>query len=133
MSFNATFKFDGAPHEGLQVISCAYGFAQTRDDKGRPNSTVYCSNIALRLTPTEDSALESWMLDEFERRNGSVLFTRTDSPATFKELVFEKAYCRHYEGRFNATGKSKLPSLFAEVFLSAQVMIENGVRYENVW
>ena len=65
MSFSAIFNFTSAPAGGLQVIQCRYGFGQTRDDVGRPNSIVYGSNIALRLTPTPDSELERWMINDF--------------------------------------------------------------------
>lgn len=133
MSFNATFKFTGGPAEGMQVISSLYGFGQPRDAVGRPSGTVQCSNIALRLIPAEDNELESWMLNDYEQRDGSIVYTRTDSLATFKELVFEKAYCRAYEGSFNATGKTKNTSLITEVYLTAKVVVTNGIRYENNW
>ena len=62
-----------------------------------------------------------------------MIFTRTDPEGIFKELVFEQAYCRHFYSSFDGTGRTKMPSLFTDVFLSPKRVFVEGCTHENNW
>jgi Hemolysin coregulated protein Hcp (TssD) len=128
MSFSAIFKFDGGKPEGQEVVSCFQAFTQTTDDKGRPSSGVYGGGLVVQIVSTNDTKLSEYMLDPFQRFNGSVTFLRTDAEAVFKEIIFEDAYCVQYTDSLPNQNTSTMM-----VTLSARTISVNGVKFANNW
>lgn len=131
MSFYAVFTFDGGRAEGYEVIAAKVAFAQTVDDKGRPNSTVNGSYIVVRLQQTEEVSIVEWMLNPFERRNGKIQFFRNDQASVMKEISFVNGYCMDYTEQMILSQKQA--SLATTIYISPESTTVNGATHTNVW
>ena len=77
---------------------------------------------------TADTSLSDWMFNNFERRDGSIVFLKRDTDATSKELNFTEGYMVKYQEGFDATGQNPMSESFT---ISAKTIgIGNG-EHEN--
>lgn len=127
MSFKAILKVGGNEYN---VLNCAYEMYQETDDTGRPSSVTRGGKITFTVESTADTSLSDWMFNNFERRDGSVVFLKRDTEATSKELKFEEAYMVRYSESFDASGSNPMAESF--VISAMKIGIGNG-EHENQW
>ena len=127
MSFKAKLKVGGNEYN---VLSCYYKLHQETDATGRPSSITRGGKIKMIVESTADTSLSDWMFNNFERRDGSIVFLKRDTDATSKELKFTEAYMIKYQEGFDSTGKNPMNESFT---ISAKTIgIGNG-EHENDW
>ncbi len=127
MSFKAKLKVGG--HE-YNVLSCSYELHQETDATGRPSSITRGGKIRLTVESTADTSLSDWMFNNFERRDGSIVFLKRDTEATAKELKFSEGYMVKYLENFDSTGKNPMSESF--IISAKSVAMGNG-EHVNDW
>lgn len=127
MSFHAKLKVGGKEYN---VLNCNYQLNQETDPTGRPSSITRGGKIKLTVESTADTTLSDWMFNNFERKDGSIVFLKRDTDATSKELKFEEGYLVNYMENFDSTGKNPMVE---SITISARVIgIGNG-EHINEW
>ena len=127
MSFKAKLKVAG---KDVNVLNCHYAMKQETDATGRPSSITRGGKITLTVESTGDTTFFEWMCNNFERKDGSIVFVKRDTDATLKELKFKEAYMVNYDENFDATGENPITEKFT---LSAkEIGLGNG-EHKNEW
>src|ERR1700693_5649314 len=127
MSFKATLKVAG---KTLNVLACNYALFQETDATGRPSSVTPGGKITLTIESTGDTSHFEWMCNNFERKDGSIVFLKRDTDATLKELKFKEAYMVNYDEHFDSTGDNPV----TETFTLSCKEIELGTgKHVNEW
>ncbi len=127
MSFKAILKVGGKEYN---VLTSNYELHQETDATGRPSSITRGGKIYLGVESTADTSLSDWMFNNFERRDGSIVFLKRDTEATSKELKFTEGYMVKYRENFDATGKNPMAETFV---ISARVIAMGAGEHENDW
>ncbi len=127
MAFKAKLKVGGNEYN---VLNCSYELHQETDATGRPSSVTRGGEIRVEVESTSDTALSDWMFNNFERKDGSVVFLKRDTDATSKELKFTEGYMVQYRENFDSTGQNPMSESFT---ISAKTIgIGNG-EHVNEW
>ncbi|PKA97580.1 hypothetical protein B0O79_1246 [Flavobacteriaceae bacterium MAR_2009_75] len=127
MAFKAKLKVNG---EEYNVLNCSYELHQETDVTGRPSSITRGGRINCEIESTSDTAISDWMFNNFERRDGSIVFLKRDTDATSKELKFTEGYLVKYREHFDSTGENPMSESFT---ISAKsIAIGNG-EHVNEW
>ncbi|HEX4852074.1 MAG TPA: type VI secretion system tube protein TssD [Puia sp.] len=126
-SFAAKFKLDG---NEFSVLSCSYAFGQGVDAKGQPTTEVQGGNISLQIAASDDSSIIGWMIDPNGKKNGSIVFQRSDQDSTLKEVKFEEGYCVGYSETFNAN--STMPMTIS-LNITAKKISVGDASLEKKW
>jgi len=127
MSFKAKLNVGGKEYN---VLNCSYGLHQETDATGRPSSVTRGGKITLTVESTSDTSLSDWMFNNFERKDGSVIFLKRDTDATAKELKFTEAYMVNYGEEFDHSGTRPMAETLT---ISAKsIGIGNG-EHINEW
>ncbi|WP_299242755.1 type VI secretion system tube protein TssD [uncultured Aquimarina sp.] len=127
MSFKAKLKVGGKEYN---VLNCNYGLSQETDATGRPSSVTRGGMITIEVESTADTSLSDWMFNNFEMRDGSIVFLKRDTDAKAKELNFTNAYAVKYIENFDSTGKNPMTE---KITLSArEIGVGNG-SHTNEW
>ena len=127
MSFKARLKVGGSE---VNVLGCSYALKQETDATGRPSSITRGGKVTLTVESTGDTSFFEWMCNNFERKDGSVVFIKRDTDATLKELTFKEAYLVDYRENFDSTGENPITETFT---LSAkEISVGNGT-HQNEW
>jgi hypothetical protein len=127
MSFKAKLEVGGKKYN---VLHCSYDLNQEVDATGRPSSITRGGRIRLTVESTADPFVFEWMVNNFERKDGSITFVKRDTDAKLKELRFTEAYCVKYEEDFESRDNNPLRETFT---LSAkEITVGNGV-HSNEW
>ncbi len=127
MSFKVKMKVGG---KEVNVLSCTYALKQETDATGRPSSITRGGKITMTVESTGDTTFFEWMCNNFERKDGSVVFVKRDNNATLKELNFKEAYLVDYRETFDATGDNPVAETFT---LSAKEISMGTGSYINEW
>ena len=127
MAFKAKLKVAGNEYN---VLSCSYELYQETDATGRPSSVTRGGKIKLTVESTSDTSLSDWMFNNFERRDGSIVFLKRDTDATSKELKFTEGYMVQYLENFDAAGNNPMTESF--IISARSIAIGNG-EHENEW
>ncbi|MCF6349780.1 MAG: phage tail protein [Flavobacteriaceae bacterium] len=127
MSFKSKLKVGGKEYN---VLSCNYELHQETDATGRPSSITRGGKIYISVESTADTTLSDWMFNNFERRDGSIVFLKRDTDATSKELKFTEGYMVKYRENFDATGKNPMAETFV---ISARTIAMGAGQHENDW
>ena len=127
MSFKARLKVAGKEHN---ILHCSYDLNQEVDATGRPSSVTRGGRIYLTVESSGETGFFEWMTNNFERKDGSVVFVKRDTDATLKELKFEEGYLIKYKESFDATGQSPLTETFV---ISAKKISLGSGEHENEW
>jgi hypothetical protein len=127
MSFKSKLKVAG---KEVNVLACNYALKQETDATGRPSSITRGGKITLTVESTGDTSFFEWMTNNFERKDGSIVFIKRDTNATLKELQFKEAYLVDYKENFDSTGDSPITETFT---LSAQTIELGSGKHENEW
>lgn len=127
MSFKLKLKVAG---KELNVLDMTYQLKQETDATGRPSSITRGGMISMTIESTSDASLFEWMCNNFERKDGSIVFVKRDGDATLKELSFKEAYMVQYRENFNAVGDNPVTETFT---ISAREISMGNAKFENEW
>lgn len=127
MAFKAKLNVGGNEYN---VLNCSYELRQETDATGRPSSVTRGGTIELTTESTSDTVFSDWMFNNFERKDGSIVFLKRDTDATSKELKFTEGYMVKYRENFDSTGENPMSESFT---ISAKTIgIGNG-EHVNEW
>ncbi|WP_149274983.1 type VI secretion system tube protein TssD [Pareuzebyella sediminis] len=127
MAFKAKLKVGGNEYN---VLNCSYELHQETDATGRPSSVTRGGTVHITTESTSDTVFSDWMFNNFERKDGSIVFLKRDTDATSKELKFTEAYMIKYRENFDSTGDNPMSESFT---ISAKTIgIGNG-EHVNEW
>lgn len=127
MSFKAKLKVAG---KELNVLGCHYAMKQETDATGRPSSITRGGKITLTVESNGETTFFEWMCNNFERKDGSIVFIKRDTDATLKELTFKEAYLVDYKENFDSTGETPIVETFT---LSAKEIAVGNGTHVNEW
>lgn len=127
MAFKAKLKVGGNEYN---VLNCSYELRQETDATGRPSSVTRGGTIELTTESTADTVFSDWMFNNFERKDGSIVFLKRDTDATSKELKFTEGYMVKYRENFDSTGENPMSESF--VISAKSIGIGNG-EHVNEW
>ena len=127
MSFKAKLKVSG---KEVNVLHCAYQLKQETDATGRPSSITRGGKIVMTVESTGDTTFFEWMCNNFERKDGSIVFVKRDTDATLKELNFKEAYLVEYKENFDSSGDNPVTETFT---LSAREIGLGSGSHVNEW
>jgi hypothetical protein len=127
MSFLVVLKVSG---KDVNVLSLDYELKQETDATGRPSSVTRGGKIHITTESTGDTTFFEWMCNNFERKDGSIVYYKRDNKATLKELKFKEAYMVDYKENFNSTGENPVTETFT---LSAKELDLGTGKHVNEW
>ncbi|MBK8520989.1 MAG: type VI secretion system tube protein TssD [Ferruginibacter sp.] len=127
MSFKAKFKAAG---KELNVLDAHYSLHQEVDPTGRPSSITRGGQITLTVESNQETDLYEWMCNNFERKDGSVVFLKRDSDATLKELKFKEGYLIGFEESFHSSNTNPMTITFT---ISCKEMTMGNATHKNEW
>lgn len=127
MSFKAKLKVGGKEYN---ILSCNYNLHQETDATGRPSSITRGGKIYVSVESTADTSLSDWMFNNFERKDGSIVFFKRDVEAASKELKFTEGYMVKYRETFESTGRNPMVETF---IISARIISSGNGEYVNEW
>lgn len=127
MSFKAKLDVNG---KQVNVLSCSYDLNQEVDATGRPSSVTRGGRIRLQVESTGDSSFFEWMVNNYERRDGTVSFLKRDTEAKMKQLKFSEGYLVAYSEQFEATNEQPLSETFT---ISAREITVGQGTHVNEW
>ncbi|WP_299888199.1 type VI secretion system tube protein TssD [uncultured Lacinutrix sp.] len=127
MSFKAKLKVGGKEYN---VLSCNYRLHQETDATGRPSSVTRGGQFEVTVESTADTSLSDWMFNNFERKDGSIVFLKRDTDATAKELKFEEGYAIAYSEEFDHQGKMPMSE---KITISAKTLQMGNGEHRNEW
>lgn len=127
MSFKVKLKVAG---KEFNVLAHSYQLKQETDPTGRPSSITRGGKIEVTVEATGDTGFAEWMMENWERKDGSIVYIKRDNNATLKELNFKEAYMVTYQERFEATDKQPVTETFV---LSAKEIAIGGATHINEW
>jgi hypothetical protein len=127
MSFKSVFEVAG---KKMVVKHCSYDLTQEVDATGRPSAITRGGRIRLVVESTGDTDLFEWMVNNFERKDGSITFYKRDSDATQKVVKFKEGYLVKFEESFDADDKD--PMTIAFTISARELNVGNGTHV-NEW
>ncbi len=127
MSFKAKIAVNGKEYT---VLSVSYELHQETDATGRPSSITRGGKIKVTIESTSDTSMVEWMMNHFERKNGTITYLKRDTDAAAKELNFTEGYMVRYKENFDSTGKNPMTESF--ILSCREISIGTGV-FENPW
>lgn len=127
MSFKARLKVAGKEYN---ILSCNYDLHQEVDATGRPSSVTRGGRINITIEANGESDFFEWMTNNFERKDGSIVFVKRDTDATLNELNFKEGYLVKYKESFDASGQSPLIETFT---ISAKEISMGSGEHVNEW
>ncbi len=127
MSFSAKLNVAG---KEARVLSINYSLHREVDDTGRPSSGVKGGRINIEIESTDDNSLFEWMVDQFQTKDGSVTFMKTDQDSKMKELSWKKGYIVDYIESVNIGTDSPMTIQFT---VSAEQISVAGANFKQPW
>lgn len=127
MSFKLELNVAG---KKINVLNCSYALKQETDNTGRPSTVTRGGKITLTVESTGESTFFDWMINNFERKDGNVVFLKRESNATMKQLDFKEAYLVDYRESYDSSNEQPVTETFT---LSARVISIGGSAHENEW
>lgn len=127
MSFKSKLKVGG---KELTILKAHYDLFQEVDATGRPSSVTRGGKITLTVESTGDSFFYEWMTNNFDRKDGSIMYVKRDTDAKLKEVIFTEAYMVSYNENFDASGENPLTETFT---ISARQMKIGEGEIVNEW
>ncbi len=127
MSFKSKLKVGG---KELTILKAHYDLFQETDATGRPSSVTRGGAITLTIESTGDSFFYEWMTNNFDRKDGSIMYVKRDTDAKLKEVLFKEAYMVKYNESFDSTGENPLTETFT---ISARELTIGEGSIVNEW
>lgn len=127
MSFKAKLSVAGKDYN---VLNASYDLHQEVDATGRPSSITRGGKIYVTVESTQETDLFEWMCNNFERKDGSIVFLKRDSDATMKELKFKEGYLIKFEEVYASDNKN--PMIVSFGISAKEITMGNGT-HTNEW
>jgi hypothetical protein len=127
MSFKSVFEVAG---KKLVVKHCSYDLTQEVDATGRPSAITRGGRIRLVVESTGETDLFEWMVNNFERKDGTITFYKRDTDSKLKELSFKEGYLVKFEESFDADNPNPMTVTFT---ISARELIMGNAKHVNEW
>jgi hypothetical protein len=127
MSFKSKLIVGG---KTLNILNAKYKLFQEIDATGRPSSITRGGTIEVSVESTGDSFFFEWMSDNFDRKDGTIEYSKRDTDAKLKEVKFTEAYMVTYKEEFDSTGTNPLVETFT--ISCRELTIGNG-KVVNEW
>lgn len=127
MSFKAKFKVAG---KELNVLDCNYNLHQETDPTGRPSSVTRGGRINITLESTAETDLFEWICNNFQTKDGSIVYLKRDSDATMKELKFKEGYLVDFAESFDAANDNPMNTTIS--ISAKEITLGNGT-HKNEW
>jgi hypothetical protein len=127
MAFKAKLKCSG---KEFNILNVSYQLKQETDATGRPSSITRGGKIEVTIESTGETDWFEHMCNNFERKDGSIVFIKRDTDATLKELNFKEAYVVSYRENFDSTGSNPVTETFV---LSAKEISMGTGSHKNEW
>lgn len=125
MSFKAKMTVDGTDYN---LLSIAYGLSQSVDSSGRPTSEVKSTDINVVMEVSEDNSIMEWAVDSYGKKDGSIVFNKTDQDQKMKELDFTDGYVTSYMESFGGGD-----SMIMSVTISCRKIKVGNAEVDNGW
>lgn len=129
MAFKSKFNADGLPNE-LNILGCSYELQQEIDATGRPSSITRGGTITVTVESSNSTFFYAWMTDNFDRKNGTITYTKRDTDAKMKQIKFTEGYLVRYKETFDSTGTNPLTETFT---ISARELSMEESTHINEW
>ena len=127
MSFKSVFEVAG---KQMVVKHCSYDLTQEVDATGRPSAITRGGRIRLTVESNGDTDLFEWMVNNFERKDGTITFYKRDSDAKLKSLNFKEGYLVKFEESFDADNQNPMMVSFT---ISAREIAMGNASHINEW
>ncbi|WP_343688163.1 type VI secretion system tube protein TssD [Chitinophaga sp.] len=127
MSFKSVFEVAG---KQMVVKHCSYDLTQEVDATGRPSAITRGGRIRLVVESNGDTDLFEWMVNNFERKDGTITFYKRDSDAKLKSLNFKEGYLVKFEETFDADNQNPMMVSFT---ISAREIAMGNASHINEW
>lgn len=127
MSFKSKLSVGG---KEINILNASYELFQEIDATGRPSSITRGGTITLTVESTGDSFFFEWMTNNFDRKDGSITYSKRDTDAKLKEVKFTEAYMVKYRENFESIGSNPLTETFT---ISAREMTIGEGSIVNEW
>lgn len=127
MSFKSKLVVGG---KTLNILNAEYKLFQETDATGRPSSITRGGEVTISVESTGDSFFYEWMTDNFDRKDGTIEYSKRDTDAKLKEVKFTEAYMVAYKEEFDSTGSNPLVETFT--ISARELTIGNGTKV-NEW
>ncbi|MFB6454619.1 type VI secretion system tube protein TssD [Chitinophaga sp. Hz27] len=127
MSFKSILTVNG---ENYNVQHVTYALNQETDPTGRPSAITRGGRINLTVESTGKTDLFEWMVNNFERKDGSITFFKRDTDAKLKTLEFKEGYLVRFEEVFDAANEHPMNITFT---ISAREMTMGNASHINEW
>jgi len=124
MSFKAKMTVAGTDYN---VVSCAYGLSQNVDSSGRPTSETKSTDISVLVESSEDNSLMEWAVDSYGKKDGSIVFNKTDQDQKMKELDFTDGYITSYTESFGGD------TMMMSITISCRKIKVGNAEVDNGW
>lgn len=123
MSFKAKMTVSGTEYK---IISCSFGVNQSIDSSGRPTSEVKASDIHIVVESSEDNSLMEWAVDDYGKKDGTIIFNKIDQDQKMKQLDFTDGYITSYNETFGG-------EMMMSVSISCRLLKVGNAEVDNQW
>lgn len=127
MSFKANLEVGNNTY---RVLSVRYRLNRDIDQFGKPASDVFGGTVRMEIESSGDTSFIEWMVSSKTRKNGKIIFEKTDEDAELKTLEFEDAYLVDYKESFGFQGSTGMVENFK---ISAKKITIGSAVHENQW
>lgn len=124
MSFKAKMTVDGTDYD---VVSVSYGISQSVDGSGRPTSEVKAHDIVVAIESSEDNSLMEWAVDDYGKRDGSIVFNKIDQDQKMKQLDWKDGYVTSYQESFGGA------TMMMSICISCRTLKVGNAEVDNKW
>lgn len=131
MAFSATLHIEGHPKEqdGINVISCDFGFDQKIDEQGKPISKISGGVINIGLRNINDYDIVNWMLFRNAKKNGKIVFSSgVQDDQSFQTIKFKDGVLFKYYQSFSEENE-----ILVNLSISCREIDISGANFDNDW
>ncbi|RFS25031.1 phage tail protein [Chitinophaga silvatica] len=127
MSFKAKLEVNGLQYN-IQHVT--YELSQEIDATGRPSAITRGGRIRMTVESTGQTELFEWMVNNFERKDGTITFFKRDNDSKLKMLEFKEGYLVRFQESFDY--ENEYPMLISFT-ISAREIIMGNAKHVNEW
>ena len=131
MSFKAEMEITGInDNEPYRILSCSYSLNRATDVSGKPQTRTQGGTIHVSVETSTDTSLSDWMFSQFDHKDGTIKFYKSDSDAVAKTLEFSNASLVDYSESFSSEGG--MPMMASMTISGEKIKIGQG-EHDNEW
>ncbi|MCA9732095.1 hypothetical protein KC799_08190 [candidate division KSB1 bacterium] len=127
MSHSVKLSVDG---NDFGLISCEYSVNRQLDSTSKPVGEIQAGTISFTIRSDTRTFFWEWAINKYEKKSGSIVFSKPNDEQSMKQLDFTDAFCADYhESCDSEAGQSMIES----VTISARVLTINKASHTNEW